>query len=83
MTSLHEERLFMIYMAGKYRHVFTPRNGTVADLCAAAQNVADSLKINFNGREIKTMKLVNGRALIRTDALANAILDWELVTPTF
>ncbi len=84
MTSLHEERLFMVYMAGRYYHVFTPRNGTVADLCAAVQKKRVDSNINFGGLEIRTMMLVENKCdLVLTDALVDAILDHQLVVPKF
>ena len=89
VKQLHQvkHRTITVYMAGNYHDVFVPENGTVADVCKAAQKTADFNKYTLGGveggLEIQTMMLEDECELVPHDLIADAIRPGEIVLPKF
>lgn len=81
-----KDRTIIVYMAGNYHDVFVPENGTVADVCKAAQKTADFNKYTLGGveggLEIQTMMLED-QCELDPDDLIDIIQHGEIVLPKF
>ncbi len=79
-------RTITVYMAGNYHDVFVPENGTVSDVCKAAQKTADFNKYTLGGveggLEIQTMMLED-QCELDPDEKIDIIELGEIVLPVF